>query len=97
MLIVLGLLGFQIAVEIAGGILSGSLGLLAYATHMITDVAAISLALFGMWIAQRPPTITRTFGYHRVEVLVVLLNVVAQTTLAGLIFYEAFERFGRHV
>ena len=87
------LISCHIAVEITGGILSGSLGLLAHATHMVVDALAISLALFAMWIAERPATITRTFGYHRVEVLVVLVNAVALLALASWIFYEAYQRF----
>ena len=93
LLIVLGLVAINIAIEITGGILSGSLGLLAHATHMVTDAVAISLALFAMWIAECPATITRTFGYHRVEVLVVLVNAIALLALASWIFYEAYNRF----
>ena len=80
------LIGVQIAIETTGGILSGSLGLLAHATHIVTDAVAISLALFAMWMAERPAAITRTFGYHRVEVLVVLLNAVALCVLASWTF-----------
>ena len=83
-------------IEIAGGILSGSLGLLAHATHMITDAVAIGLALFAIWIAERPATITRTFGYHRTEVLVVMFNALALWVLASWIFYEAYRRLGEH-
>ena len=77
LIIVLILLCCHMGIEIAGGILSGSLGLLAHATHMMTDAVAIGLALFAMWIAERPATITRTFGYHRTEVLVVMFNALA--------------------
>ena len=93
LLLVLGLISCQIAIETTGGILSGSLGLLAHATHIITDAVAISLALFAMWIAERPATISRTFGFHRVEVLVVVLNAVALFVLASWIFYGAYQRF----
>ena len=93
LVLVLVLISCHVAVEITGGILSGSLGLLAHATHMVVDALAISLALFAMWIAERPATITRTFGYHRVEVLVVLVNAVALLALASWIFYEAYQRF----
>ena len=93
LMLVLGLICCQIAIETVGGILSGSLGLLAHATHVVTDAVAICLALFAMWIAERPATITRTFGYHRIEVLVVLLNAVALCVLASWIFYGAYQRF----
>ena len=93
LLLVLGLILCHITIEIVGAFLSGSLGLLAHATHMVTDAVAISLALFAMWIAQRPATITRTFGFHRIEVLVVLINAVALCVLATWIFYGAYQRF----
>ena len=96
LIIVLILLCCHMGIEIAGGILSGSLGLLAHATHMITDAVAIGLALFAMWIAERPATITRTFGYHRTEVLVVMFNALALWVLASWIFYEAYRRLGEH-
>ena len=94
--VVLMLLGFHMVVEVIGGILSGSLGLLAHATHMMTDVVAIGLALFAMWVAERPATVSRTFGYHRVEVLVVMVNAVALTVLASWILYEAYHGFHDH-
>ncbi len=56
LIIVLILLCCHMGIEMAGGILSGSLGLLAHATHMITGAVAIGLALFAMWIAERPAT-----------------------------------------
>ena len=86
LILVLGLVTCQIAIETTGGILSGSLGLLANATHVVTDAVAIGLVLFAMWIAERPAAITRTFGFHRIEVLVVLLNAAALCVLAGWIF-----------
>ena len=94
--IVLGLLGCHMVVEIIGGIMSGSLGLLAHATHMMTDVVAIGLALFAMWIAERPATITRTFGYHRMEVLVVMINAIALAGLGSWILFEAYHGFRDH-
>ena len=93
LMLVLGLVACHMVIQVIGGFLSGSLGFLAHATHMVTDVVAIGLALFAMWIADRPATITRTFGYHRVEVLVVLLNAVVLGVLASWIFYEAYQRF----
>ena len=72
--------------EIIGGILSGSLALLADAAHMFTDAAAIALALFAMWIAARPASVERTFGYHRTEVLAALVNALSLWLIAGWIF-----------
>ena len=96
LIIVLALLSVHMFIEISGGILSGSLGLLAHATHMITDAVAVGLALFAMWIAERPATIKRTFGFHRTEVLAVMFNALALWILASWIFYEAYQRFGEH-
>ncbi len=94
--IVLGLLGCHMVVEVIGGIMSGSLGLLAHATHMMTDVVAIGLALVAMWIAERPATIKRTFGYHRMEVLVVMINALALAGLGSWILFEAYHGFRDH-
>ncbi len=93
LLIALALISGYMGVEIAAGILSGSLALLADAAHMLTDAAAIALALFAMWIANRPASIERTFGYYRAEVLAALFNVVSLWVVAGWIFFEAYHRF----
>ena len=79
-------------VEVAGGILSGSLALLADAGHMLTDAAAILLALFAMWIADRPASTESTFGYHRTEVLAALANTLGLWLIAAWIFFEAYGR-----
>ncbi len=96
LLIVLGLLATHLAIEIVGGILSGSLGLLAHAAHMLTDALAVCLALFAMWVAERPATITRTFGFQRVEVLAVMFNALALWVLASWICYEAYLRLNEY-
>ena len=93
LLIALALISGYMGVEITAGILSGSLALLADAAHMLTDAAAIALALFAMWIANRPASIERTFGYYRTEVLAALFNVVSLWVIAGWIFFEAYHRF----
>ena len=88
----LGLIGGYMVAEIIGGIISGSLALLADAAHMFTDAAAIALALFAMWIAARPASVERTFGYHRTEVLAAMINALSLWLIAGWIFLEAFHR-----
>ena len=93
LLIALALISGFMGVEIVAGILSGSLALLADAAHMLTDAAAIALALFAMWISNRPASIERTFGYYRTEVLAALFNVVSLWVIAGWIFFEAYHRF----
>ena len=83
--------GFMI-VEVVGGILSGSLALLADAGHMITDAAAIALALLALWVAGRPASVERTFGFHRAEVLAAMLNALSLWLIAAYIFFEAYHR-----
>lgn len=80
--------------EVVGGLLSGSLALLADAGHMLSDAAALALALFALWIAQRPATPQRTFGYYRMEVLAALVNGAALAAVAVLVLIEAWHRWG---
>ena len=60
--------------EIIGGILSNSLALLGDAGHMFVDALALGLSLFAMNIARRPATASRTYGYHRAEIMAALIN-----------------------
>ena len=69
-----------------------SLALLADAVHMITDAAAIGMALIAIWLAGRPASIERTFGFHRSEVLAALISALALWLITALIFVEAFRR-----
>ena len=80
------------AAEIVGGLLSGSLALLADAGHMLSDAGSISLALFAMWLAGRPSGSRHTYGYHRTEILAALLNGATLVAISILIFLEAWER-----
>ena len=75
-----------------GGIWSGSLALIADAGHMLTDAAAIVMALVAMWIAEKEASIERTFGYQRAEVLAALANTFALWLIAGWILFEAYHR-----
>ena len=79
-------------VEVVGGLLTGSLALLADAVHMLSDNVAIALALGAVWLAAKPSTAKRTYGYKRAEVLVALANGVALVALAIWIFYAAVQR-----
>ena len=81
------------AVEIVAALLTGSLALLADAGHMLSDVGALLMALTAMWLAQRPHTSTRSYGYLRAEVLAALLNGLVLWAIAGYIFWEAARRF----
>jgi len=86
-------LAYMVA-EIAGGLVSNSLALLADAGHMATDALALSLAAFAGWFARRPPDPGRTFGYQRAEILAALANGAILVLVCGFIFWEAIRRFG---
>ena len=79
--------------EVIGGIFSGSLALLSDAGHMLVDALALGLSLFAMTMAHRPATATKTFGYHRIEILVALANGIILVLVSAYIFYEAYQRF----
>src|SRR5215510_14485986 len=79
-------------VEVAGALWSGSLALLADAGHMLTDAGGLGLALFAMWIAARPPTPAKTYGYYRAEILAALVNALLLLVVSGAIFTEAWRR-----
>jgi cobalt-zinc-cadmium efflux system protein len=83
--------GIMVA-EAAGGWLSGSLALLSDAGHMLTDVAALGLALLAILFAARPADAKRTFGFRRAEVLAAQFNVATLVGLTAWIVYEAVER-----
>jgi cobalt-zinc-cadmium efflux system protein len=90
---VLGLTSAYMLAEAAGGWLTGSLALLADAGHMLTDVAALALALLAVWFGSRPANPRKTFGYYRLEILAALINGVALVLIALLVLYHAYERF----
>jgi cobalt-zinc-cadmium efflux system protein len=80
-------------VELVGGILTNSLALLADAGHMLTDVGALGLSLLALFWTAKPPTPQKTYGYHRLEILVALINGLVLWAMAGYIFFEAYRRF----
>ncbi|HEY7976338.1 MAG TPA: cation diffusion facilitator family transporter [Ktedonobacterales bacterium] len=79
-------------VEVVGGLLSHSLALLSDAGHVLTDVVALGLAWFAAAQAERLPNERRTFGYHRVGILVALFNGVTLVVIALVIGFEAWRR-----
>ncbi|MEK4031980.1 cation diffusion facilitator family transporter [Methylocystis sp. IM3] len=81
------------AVEVIGGLWTGSLALLADAAHMLTDAAGLALALIAIRFAERPATPQNTYGYVRMEVLSALTNAVVLLLLTSYILYEAYQRF----
>ncbi|GAA2411957.1 cation diffusion facilitator family transporter [Nonomuraea africana] len=93
LMIVLPLTLSVLVVQVVGAITSGSLALLADAGHMATDGAGIALALFAIWIAGKPASSRRTFGYQRAEILAAAVNAVLLLGLSGYILVEAVRRF----
>ena len=90
---VLGLTLAFTAVEIAGGIFTDSLALLADAGHMVSDNVAIVLALVAVTLARRPSTPTRSFGLQRAEILAAFVNGLTLVLVSGWIVWEAVQRF----
>ena len=78
--------------EVIGGILSGSLALIADAGHMLADAASIALALLAMQFATRSASAERTFGSHRLEILAALVNALTLWLIAAWVVVEAFHR-----
>jgi len=93
LLIALALAAVFLVVEVVGAIITNSLALLADAGHMVSDVLAVSLALFAIWMANRPARGQRTFGYQRVEVLAATANGVILLLVAAFVFWRASLRF----
>jgi cobalt-zinc-cadmium efflux system protein len=83
--------GFMFA-EIAGGLISGSLALLADAGHMFVDFAGLALAFFAIRLSRRPADASKTFGYGRFQILVAYSNGLVLFGIAGLIIVEAWHR-----
>jgi cobalt-zinc-cadmium efflux system protein len=79
--------------EVVGGFLSNSLALLSDAGHVVTDIMALSLSWYAVRQAQRRPSSRMTFGYHRVGVLVAVVNALSIFAIAAVILYEAYRRF----
>jgi cobalt-zinc-cadmium efflux system protein len=90
--VVLGLTIAFMIVEAVGGLLSGSLALLADAGHMLTDAGALGLSLLSAWIALRPASDSKTFGYQRWEILAALINGAALFGIAAWVIVEAVQR-----
>jgi cobalt-zinc-cadmium efflux system protein len=84
--------GGFLLIEAAGAAWTGSLALAADAGHMLTDVGGLALALFATWIATRPPTPAKTYGYYRVEILAATVNALLLLAVAALILFEAYQR-----
>jgi cobalt-zinc-cadmium efflux system protein len=84
-------LGMLVA-GVVGGIVFDSLALLADAGHVLADVGAIGLALFAAWMASRPASPQRTFGFRRTEIVAALANGVTLVAVSVFVFIEAIAR-----
>ncbi|MDQ3910712.1 MAG: cation diffusion facilitator family transporter [Actinomycetota bacterium] len=91
--VVLALTTAFLIAEVIGGLLTGSLALLADAGHMASDSASIALALLAFWLSVKPATPERSFGYKRAEILAALFNGVTLVAISIWIFIEAYRRF----
>lgn len=91
--IALVLTGVFMIVEVVGGILSGSLALLADAGHMLTDTMALALAAVAFRVSKRPADARLTYGYQRFQILAAFVNGLSLLFIVGWILYEAFSRF----
>lgn len=88
----IALSGVILVAEVVGGLISNSLALLSDAGHVLADIVALSLSAYALRQAQRPPSHRMTFGYHRVGVIVAIVNSMAIFAVAGIIFFEAIRR-----
>ena len=86
------LTGAFMGVELVGGVLAGSLALIADAGHMLSDFGALALAWIGFRMARRPATSTRTFGFRRFPVLAAFVNGLTLFAIAAWIVVEAIVR-----
>ncbi len=92
-LIALTLTGSFMVVEVIGGILAGSLALLADAGHMLTDTMALALAAIAFHVGRRPADAKRTFGYQRFQILAAFVNGISLLVIVGWVLFEAMRRF----
>ncbi|HEY0242881.1 MAG TPA: cation diffusion facilitator family transporter [Gemmatimonadaceae bacterium] len=90
----LGLTATLLLAEVAGGIVSNSIALLADAGHMLTDVAALALSLFVAWFSSQPVNARKSFGYLRWEILAAFLNGSALLLISTAIIFESVMRIG---
>lgn len=93
LLVALILVSTYMIAEFVGGLVTNSLALLADAGHMLTDAASLGLSLFALWVARRPASPQKTFGYYRIEILAALVNGASLVAIAILILIEAYRRF----
>jgi cobalt-zinc-cadmium efflux system protein len=89
----LGITLIFVALEILAGLYANSLALLTDAAHNFTDVLALGLTWWALWVTTKPADSGKTYGYHRAGILVALANSTTLAVIAVGIFYEAWKRF----
>lgn len=89
----LGLTSIFLVAEVVAGIVFNSLALLSDAAHMMTDVAALAIALMAIKVGNRPADERRTYGYKRLEVLAAAFNAILLFAVAIYVLIEAIDRF----
>lgn len=92
MVLALGITLAFVLFEAAAGYYANSLALLTDAAHNVTDVIALALSWYALRVATRPANATKTFGYHRVGIVVALVNGLSLVLISLYIFYEAVQR-----
>lgn len=93
LMLAFGVTATFMVIEVIGGLISGSLALLADAGHMLTDAAALLFALIAVQFSRRPPNARHTFGWLRLTTLAAFVNAIALVVITILIVWEAFQRF----
>lgn len=93
LLIALGITASIMVLEFVGGLWTNSLALLSDSGHMLSDAGSLALSLLAMWFAAKPTSLRLSFGFHRFEILAALFNAVTLFAIAGIIIWEAIDRF----
>src|SRR5882762_11989166 len=92
LLVVLVITALYMLAEVVGGILTGSLALLADSGHMLGDVLGLAMAVAAIRFARRPATAGKTYGFYRAEILAALVNSILLIVVAAWILYAAWQR-----
>ncbi|MGI9146615.1 MAG: cation diffusion facilitator family transporter [Chloroflexota bacterium] len=95
LVVVLLMTGLYMLAEVAGGVLTGSLALLADSGHLLGDVLGLAMAVAAIRFARRPATADKTYGFYRAEILAALVNSIALLGAAGWILYAAWARLNQ--
>jgi cobalt-zinc-cadmium efflux system protein len=93
LVLVLAATAVYLVAEVVGGLLTGSLALLADSGHLLTDVLGLGMAVAAIRFARRPATPSRTYGFYRAEILAALINSLVLLAISGSILVAAWERF----